>query len=51
MMAVFAGLPFVAAAFFVAVEIGGAFLIVFVVTVALVLILATGSRRRRAVPK
>jgi hypothetical protein len=47
---VLAGLAFVAAAFLVAVEIG-AFLIVFVITAALVLILAAGSRRRRAVPK
>jgi hypothetical protein len=51
MMVVLAGLAFVAAALYVAVSVGGAFMWAFVITVVVVSVLAAGSRRRRAAPK
>jgi len=52
LVVVVAGLAFVAAALFVAMEIGGAFVLAFGVTVVLASILMAGGRRRRgASPK
>jgi len=52
LVVVVAGLAFVAAALFVAMEIGGAFVLAFGVTVVLASILMAGGRRRRgAAPK
>jgi len=51
LVVVVAGLAFVAVALFVAVEIGGAFVIAFGVTVVIVSILVAQGRRRGAAPK
>jgi hypothetical protein len=51
LVTVLGGVAFVAAALYVAVSVGGAFMWAFVITVAVVLTLAAGSRRRRATPR
>ena len=51
LLTVLAGLAFVAGAIYVAVRIGGVFVVAFVVTVVVCLMLAVGSRQRRAAPK